>query len=95
MLYDVPWLSKVIITTAAVVAGVVGTYFAGYTSGKKDQLLEHQREALQVVEQSAHTALVVQQEMEKTNEVIEHASTVSDDCNFVLNFDLTPCGVLK
>lgn len=94
MLYDGIRLQKVILSVIVTVAIIVGVYFSGYSNGKKDQLLQQQSEALLIQEQVNQAAIAVQQEMEKTNAAVERASSVSDDCNFVLNFDLTPCGVL-
>lgn len=93
MLYDVQWLQKIIIPVAIAGGVILAIYYAGYSDGKKDCLLKQQSDALLIQEQVNQSAIAVQQEMEKTNEKLERASTVSDDCNFVLNFDLTPCGV--
>ena len=95
MLYDVTWLQKVIIKLAILVGFTCSLCFICYGCGKKDQQLEYQREALLVAEQATQNAIIVQQEMEKTDAQLEKASSVSDECNFVLNFDLTPCGVFK
>ena len=46
-----------------------------------------------MTEEVAKSAVAVQETMEKTDVQMQRASSVSDDCNFVLNFDLTPCGV--
>ena len=95
MFYDVSWLQKIIIFLILCVLWTLGAYFSGYNNGKKDQQLEYQREALQIIEQSSQTAIVIQDEMEKVDAQLEKASSVSDQCNYVLNFDLTPCGLFK
>ena len=95
MLYDGIWLQKILIYLLIAILSLVITYFVGYTSGKKDQEMFHQRQALLIQEQVNQSAIVVQHEMEKTDAKLEKASSVSEECNFVLNFDLTPCGVFK
>ena len=95
MLYDVTWLQKAIATLVFIILWTLCCYFTGYSSGEQDTIIKYQKEAMQIVEESNHSAIIVQQEMEKTDAQMEHASTVSDDCNYVLNFDLTPCGVFK
>ena len=95
MLYDVTGLQKVVIVIVAVAAAIAGVYWLGYTAGRDAQLLKQQKEALTIAEEVSHTAVIVQQEMEKTDEKLEKASSVSEECNFVLNYDLTPCGVFK
>ena len=93
MLYDVTGLQKIVITVGLVLALVGCTYWLGYTSGRDAQILKQQKDALQVAEEVSQAAVAVQETMEKTDAKMERASSVSDDCNFVLNFDLTPCGV--
>lgn len=95
MLYDGIWLQKILVYLLIVILSLVITYFIGYNSGKKDQEIAHQREAILIQEQVNQSAIVVQHEMEKTDEKLEKASSISGECNFVLNFDLTPCGVFK
>lgn len=95
MLYDVSWLQKIIALLVFFIFWTLGAYFSGYSRGKDKQLLEQQREALQIVENSTQTAIVIQNEMEKVDAELEKASSVSDQCNYVLNFDLTPCGLFK
>ena len=93
MLYDGTWLQKIALLVVSFIAVIFVTYYVGYRDGKKDCLLKQQSDALTIQEQVNQSAIIVQQEMEKVDAQMEHASTVSDDCNFVLNFDLTPCGV--
>ena len=95
MLYDVTGLQKIVITVGLVLALVGCTYWLGYVAGRDAQILKQQKEALTIAEEVSHTAVIVQQEMEKTDEKLEKASSVSEECNFVLNYDLTPCGVFK
>lgn len=93
MLYDVAWLQKAIVVLVAIIILCGGIYLFGYNCGKKDMILKYQKDAMQIAEQVNQSAIVVQQEMEKTDEKLEKASSISDECNFVLNYDLTPCGV--
>ncbi len=96
MLNDVNWSQKLILI-AVIVAFIFGVclliYRCGYTAGRDAQILKYQEEAMQIAEQVNQSAILVQQEMEKTDEKLEKASSISDECNFVLNYDLTPCGV--
>ena len=93
MLIDVNRLQTVVIILSLIAVALLGIYWLGYTAGQDAQILKYQKEALTIAEEVSHTAVVVQQEMEKTNEKLEKASSISDECNFVLNYDLTPCGV--
>lgn len=96
MLIDVNGSQKLIIavvSVALVVGFILLVYRLGYTAGRDAQILKYQKEALTIAEEVSHTAVIVQQEMEKTDEKLEKASSISEECNYVLNFDLTPCGV--
>jgi type II secretory pathway pseudopilin PulG len=93
MLIDVNGVQKLVITIIAIVVAVAGVYWVGYTNGRDAQILKQQKDALKVAEEVSQAAVAVQETMEKTDAKMERASSVSDDCNFVLNFDLTPCGV--
>lgn len=95
MLYDVSWLQKTIVKLVLIILWTLGSYYFGYRDGEKSQQIKYQKEALQIIEHTAQSAIVVQEEMEKVDAKLEKASSVSDECNHVLNFDLTPCGVFK
>lgn len=94
MFNDVNRLQTVAILWALIGLVLLSVYLVGYMDGRDSQIIKQQKEALQVTEEVARATVVVQETMEKTDAKLEKASKVSDDCNFVLNFDLTPCGVL-
>lgn len=93
MLNDVNRLQSLAVLCAVIGLVLLGVYWVGYTNGRDAQILKQQKEALLMTEEVAKSAVAVQETMEKTDAQMQRASSVSDDCNFVLNFDLTPCGV--
>lgn len=93
MLNDVNRLQTLAVLCAIIGLVLLGVYWVGYTNGRDTQILKQQKEALLMTEEAAKSAVAVQETMEKTDAQMQRASSVSDDCNFVLNFDLTPCGV--
>ena len=86
---------KHLFSALIITAVVIVLYEAGYYAGKNASLVKCQKETIQAVSEVGHTHIVVQKEMEKADEKVEKAKSISDECRYVLDYDLTPCGVLE